>query len=87
MAHFYGELQGNRGEATRLGAKNSGLRVVAASWTGAIRTNIYWDEDKQKNMFHVRLIPWHGSGGESRLIAEGILDVSIEDPFIPALIA
>jgi hypothetical protein len=30
MAHYYGTLQGQAGEATRLGNKRSGLTTVAA---------------------------------------------------------
>lgn len=33
MAHFYGRLIGNRGEATRCGSKDSGIRVTAESWS------------------------------------------------------
>ncbi len=87
MSHFYGTLQGSRGQATRLGAKNSGLRVQAASWTGCIETRIYYDKDHERNMFRVWLTPWGSQGGMGRIIAEGVLDSSIEDPFIPALIA
>lgn len=88
MAHFYGEIQGNKGEASRLGSKQSGFRTVAASWSGAIETYIYWDKDAKRNMFSVYLIPWGGSSdGKRKLIAEGILDSAIDDPYIPALIA
>ena len=38
MAHFYGTIQGARGEASRLGHKSSGLTVKAASWQGAVLT-------------------------------------------------
>lgn len=87
MAQFYGTLQGNRGLATRLGAKNSGLVVQAASWTGCIETRIYYDEERERNMFRVWLTPWGSSEGMGRIIAEGVLDSSIKDPYIPALIA
>lgn len=87
MAHFWGTCQGGRGKVERAGHKNTGLHTEAASWTGCIDVQIWYDEDKEQNMFCVRLIPWGSSGGESRVIAEGILDSSIEDPFIPALIA
>lgn len=87
MAHFYGEIQGSRGEASRLGNKKSGFRTVAASWSGAIETYVYWDEDAKRNMFNVYLIPWGSSDGKRKLIAEGILDSAIDDPYIPALIA
>jgi hypothetical protein len=36
MAHFYGTLQGARGQASRLGTRNSGLRVEACSWQGKV---------------------------------------------------
>jgi len=41
MSHFYGTLQGNRGEATRCGTKKSGIETYAASWKGAIRCHTY----------------------------------------------
>lgn len=36
MAHFRGTIQGNRGQASRLGSKDSGLRVEAQSWQGKV---------------------------------------------------
>ena len=41
MAQYYGRVEGNRGEATRLGTKDSGIGTVAASWDGCILTNIW----------------------------------------------
>lgn len=32
MAHFYGEIQGNRGEATRMGSVASGFRWHCRGW-------------------------------------------------------
>ena len=37
MAQFYGSLQGNRGEATRMGTANSGIEAHIRAW----RTGIY----------------------------------------------
>lgn len=37
MAHFYGRLQGNRGEATRCGSKDSGIDATAESWSTILR--------------------------------------------------
>ncbi len=62
MAHFYGSIQGNRGEATRLGTKNSGLETVAASWEGAVQVQVIYNERLDCDMVEVRLIPWHGQG-------------------------
>ena len=41
MGHFRGTLQGQRGEASRLGTKKSGLSVEAASWEGRVRVRLY----------------------------------------------
>lgn len=38
MAHFYGRIQGNRGEATRCGSKNSGINATVESWSTILRT-------------------------------------------------
>lgn len=79
MAHFYGTLQGTRGEATRLGTQKSGLQTVAASWDGAIQVDLEYDERSGKNRYTVSERTWHGKG-VSRTIAEGV----IGEPDAPA---
>lgn len=37
MAQFLGSVQGQRGEATRLGSKVSGLEVRANGWNSGVR--------------------------------------------------
>ena len=71
MSHFYGVLQGSRGEATRCGTAKSGVRVTAASWAGAITTDLYTDE-KGRDCFRVQERPWHGRG-KHRTLAEGVI--------------
>lgn len=44
MARFYGTVQGNRGEATRLGHASRGLRVSAQSYSGSIIIRLF-DKD------------------------------------------
>ncbi len=61
MAHFYGTLEGSRGMATRCGTKSSGMRVVAASWSGAVKTVLAQSSD-DKTIADVSVIPWHGHG-------------------------
>lgn len=61
MSHFYGTLQGSRGEATRAGSKDSGLTAVAASWEGAVRVTLHHSGDG-KDVATVELIPWQGAG-------------------------
>ena len=43
MAHFRGEVKGQRGEASRLGSKASGMVVVAQAWGGQVVTRL-WHE-------------------------------------------
>lgn len=73
MAHFYGMVRGSRGEASRLGGKN-GLTAIAAGHHGAINVRVYHDKETDRDMFRVELTPWRSSGGNGRVIAEGLLD-------------
>ncbi len=55
MAHFYGTLKGQAGEATRRGSRNSGLRVTAASWQGAVYPYLWHDEKTGKDCYRVEV--------------------------------
>ena len=57
MSHFYGTLKGNRGQATRCGTKNSGITVVAASWKGAVRIELFQDA-AGNDYYRIHHIPW-----------------------------
>lgn len=37
MAQFYASMQGNRGQATRMGTKNSGLTAHVRGWNIGVR--------------------------------------------------
>jgi hypothetical protein len=65
MAHFYGSISGQRGPASRLGSKKSGLQTTAASWQGAVRTTLY--EKAGVDCALVELVPWHGQGAHQKL--------------------
>lgn len=73
MAHFYGTLQGQRGGATRLGGRKSGIETYAAGWGGAIRVTVFEDEDSKTDCFEVSLVPWQSSGGSGQVLAKGEL--------------
>ncbi len=68
MSHFYGTLQGNRGQATRCGSKNSGMRTQCASWAGAVSCWAY--EKDGEDWVRVEFERWHGSG-TSQVIYDG----------------
>jgi hypothetical protein len=64
MAHFYGTLQGNRGSASRLGTKASGLVVTAQSWSGSVTVSL-WQDDQGNDCVNVRACPGSAPGGET----------------------
>ena len=81
MAHFYGELRGCWGLASRIGGKRSGLCTTAASWAGAVRVVVHHEAADNRDYYTVSLIPWHGSG-PSRVLAQGVLgeETPVEQP-------
>ena len=70
MSHFYGTIQGNRGETTRGGSKDSGLTTFAASWKGAVRVDVFVNQDTGEDVARVALVPWRGRG-INRILYEG----------------
>jgi len=40
MSHFYGYLQGSRGEATRCGTKTSGINAHLRSWNNVVYASL-----------------------------------------------
>lgn len=62
MAQFRGMLKGQRGQASRLGSKRSGLEVAACSWQGSVLVTLEHDEATGKDVATVALQPHHGSG-------------------------
>ena len=62
MAHFYGSVQGAKGEAGhRLGTANSGLTTICASWDGAVYCRAYVD-DNGTDCVRITFERWHGRG-------------------------
>lgn len=78
MSHFYGVVQGQRGDATRCGSKGSGLRAVAASWAGAIKVSLHVD-DQGRDCFQVRQVQWQNGAGINEIIAEGVLGQPVKE--------
>jgi hypothetical protein len=60
VAHFRGIIRGQRGEASRLGSKASGLDVQAASWQGKVTVHLW--EKNGVDMALVELDQHHGKG-------------------------
>ena len=45
MSHFYGDLKGNRGKATRCGTANSGIKAHVRGWNVGCEAWCYTDGD------------------------------------------
>lgn len=69
MAHFYGNLKGSRGAATRCGTASSGLSVSARSWAGSVTVEL---EERSGRTF-VHLFARDGSGTGGKLLFSGPL--------------
>ena len=59
MAQFYAEIQGNRGEATRMGSKESGIRGHIRGWHVGASVRCHNTEDTD----YVSVEATHGSNG------------------------
>lgn len=59
MAHFIGYLLGNRGEASRLGTKSSGITASAQGWSIGGRVEVTYDPNSNCDI--VRFYKTNGS--------------------------
>lgn len=86
---FAGSVSGRaKTDAERYGTKDTGMTAEVGGWKGMVRTRVWYDSDKEVDMFEVRLIPHWQDSGDSVVLASGILDHRITDPFVvPALFA
>lgn len=77
MAQFYAEIQGNRGEATRMGTKNSGMYCHTRGWHNGVKvlSNHYNGEDEHQ------IFLTSGSTANKLDIFLGVLK---EDKFTPS---
>jgi len=67
MARMYGSVQGNRGEAHRLGHKS--MKTVCATASGAIRCMAFIGPDNE-DWVEIDMMPWQ-SAGTQRTIYRG----------------
>jgi hypothetical protein len=69
MAHFYGEIRGNRGEATRMGSKDSGFYAHIRGWHVGAKIECFHNEDTGKDEVQVYRTAGSSGQGKSKLIA------------------
>lgn len=55
MAQFRATIQGNRGEASRFGTKNSGISANINGWNKGVEVLAYYDNELQQNCFMVSM--------------------------------
>lgn len=79
MSHFYGTLTGNRGTATRCGSLDSGITTHAASWEGAVRVTVWFNEAEDCDWATVALTPWHGRGRDRVLYSGPVSGAPVPD--------
>lgn len=61
MAHFYGDIQGNRGQATRMGTKSSGIDGHIRGWNIGAKVYCQYNEKTGKDEVTVYI-----TGGSNR---------------------
>jgi len=71
MSHFYGTLQGSRGQASRCGTKKEGMETYTASWEGAIRCRSYIN-DKGEDCVKIDQVLWQGKGTQ-KVLYDGLI--------------
>lgn len=70
MAQFRGVVIGQRGEASRLGGKSSGLTVHCDGWNGGVSVYVDHQEDTGKDHFMVYRTGGSRRKGSDILLAE-----------------
>ena len=74
MSHFYAGIQGNRGEATRGGSKDSGISGHIRGWSIGARVAIYHNEETGKDIVQVYRTGGSNHDGTGELVAEWSTD-------------
>ena len=64
MAHFIGDVQGNRGSVSRTGSKKSGITADIRGWETGVRLWITHNEDTGKD--EITVFKTSGSNGNKR---------------------
>ena len=72
MARFLGRVQGQRGEAHRLGHRS--IDVVAASWSGAVYTTL--TERDGATWCEIHTGSWKGEGAYNLIYDGPLIDLS-----------
>jgi hypothetical protein len=69
MAQFYGEVQGNRGTASRMGGKASGFWAHIRGWGVGVRVDCRYDKESDSDVIRVYRTSGSNGGDSDKLIA------------------
>lgn len=83
MAHFYGVMQGQASETTKLGSKMSGLNMDAAGWEGSVHVRLNVRDGRDYAVVSLR--PWRGVG-ENLLLYDGPISGPTEGQVMSELV-
>ena len=77
MAHFYATVQGNRGETSRTGSKNSGITAKAYGWDlgGTVVTEFNKHLDTDVVIFYVT---WDNGCLRKRVASFAVVDGNLK---------
>ena len=76
MAQFYGEIQGNRGVASRMGSKKSGIWAHLRGWSVGVKVDVC--EQGGRDVCYVYLTAGSNGGAAEKLL--GIFEASDLEP-------
>ena len=65
MTHFYGSMEGSRGEATRCGTKSSGISAHVRSWTHGVRADLIASEANGDDRACIEITSGSNGGGRT----------------------
>lgn len=77
MGHFYGTVRGNRGEASRMGSKLSGMYAHIRGWTIGVAVELHHDAAKDIDVVQV----FKTSGSHNMQGRKLIATFSSKDPW------
>jgi len=61
MSRYYGNIEGNRGEATRQGTTDSGFSASTRSYIGSVTVQLWSKDEGKEKRDHVRIRVTSGS--------------------------
>jgi hypothetical protein len=82
MARFLASVQGNRGDASRLGTPSSGIRAQAQGWNVGVK--VYGRAEGERDVFNVYATSGSNGASGDRLIATVSRDASGSIVVVPA---